>query len=133
MDLAAVASALADTINTNTGLTTFDYVPDAPAGTTAFGFVNLNTVTEDTYGFETMAVLFDFVVLVPRTTDRGGQRNLYELVATTGTRSVWRALADGIGVDGITVEIVEYRALGFEELAALGVNLGGSFSIRIIG
>ena len=121
--VAEIASALADQLTRVTGIRATDYVPESISPPAAF--VNVTEVTEATFGYETVTVNLDLVVLVSRASARSGQGTLYEYMDPRGPLSVTAAVMS-LGRADIQVESCEYRALGAEEVAAYGY-LGGAF------
>ena len=117
-----VAEALAETVAFPTRLEVTDYVPgdfNVPAL-----FVSLNRLKVVTMGLGSVDMWFDCVVFTSRTVDLVGQRELYEYLSVTGTKSIVKAIFDKstLGLEGVSASPIsdESRALGIEEVAAYG-------------
>jgi len=121
--VAEIAEALADQLAQVTGLRATDYVPESLNPPAAF--VNVTEIAEGTFGYETVTVNLDLVVLVSRASARSGQGTLYEYMDPRGPKSVTAAVMS-LGRDDIQVESCKYRSLGIEEIAAYGY-IGGAF------
>ncbi|HMI48898.1 MAG TPA: hypothetical protein VK481_09535 [Gemmatimonadaceae bacterium] len=128
--VAEIASGIADVAENVIGLRAFDYVPDSINPPAAI--LILGEITEETFGYGSMEVPFDLVVLVSRTTARVGQGSLYEYASHTGDKSLWLAIANNksLGLAGVNARIVRYRPLGIEEIAAYGY-FGGAFEMIV--
>jgi len=121
--VAEVADLLATQLSDATGLRATDYVPESISPPAAF--VRVNSVRESTFGYGSITILLDLIVLVSRSSARVGAGTLYDLMNPTGPMSVPAAVMS-LGETDISIESCEYRSLGIEEVAAYQYD-GGAF------
>ncbi len=129
--ISAIATALASTIQTGTGVPVSSFVPGNINPPQAF--LSLGEITEETFGYGSMEIPFDLVVLVSKNDDAIGQGNLYDLASPSTTTSVWAVLAADQDLslnDASRARVLSYRPLGIEEIGAYGF-FGGVFAILV--
>ncbi|UJW32392.1 hypothetical protein L3Q67_00980 [Saccharothrix sp. AJ9571] len=85
-----------------------------------------------TFGRGRMTLLFQVTVLTSAAFDRPGQRKLAAFASVTGDQSIPLAIEADQTLGGMaeTCYVASYRALGLEEVGAIGY-FGGIFSVPV--
>lgn len=131
--IAEVATGLASTISTATGLRCFDYIPEdvnPPACV-----VTIDSIEPGAFKLGQMDMVFQATVLTARASDRAGQKALFEYMDSgdDNPKSVWRAIYDtpSLGLSNTNCGLRQMRSLTVEEIAAYGYY-GVLFEILVL-
>lgn len=139
MDVVAVYSGLATAASTINGLRCFDFVPDAP-NPPCFFPAELEQDYDKAFGGGLEAWTVTCRVLVPRSDDRSGQKELQGYLKRTGPTSIRAAIeatrVRGVGALGGVCHDLHVRkstGYGMYEHPAGSFWLGAELEVYIIG
>lgn len=125
----AVATAVADLVDTLAGIRVYAHAPDASELPCAF--LLAPTVDPEDLALTTVRLTVEFVFLVPAIEDRYAKQ-LWKYQDITGPDSLLRLIQTNrdLGFDDVDVYAGMWRPLGFEEMANYGAY-GASCTLSI--
>jgi hypothetical protein len=125
-----IANGLAATAGTIRDLEAHSYPPDsvnAPAV-----FVSSIEVVEGTFGFGSMELTADLIVVLSHAAAKAAYTRLFELMSQEDDSSMWAVLAanSDLGLAGTNARVTVCRTLGDIEIG--GINyVGGLFEVAV--